>query len=168
MVEKNMLGAKTKKGFYQKVKDEKGKSEIQALNLKTLEYAPTQKAKFATLEATKSIDSIKDRMPVLLKGKDNAGEFYRKSFYQLFSYVSHRIPEIADDLYNVDSAMEAGFGWELPVFEAWDALGVANTVAEMKSSGYEVAEWVNDMLKNNCSSFYHVENGLKQYYNISI
>jgi len=167
MVEKNMLGAKTKKGFYQKVKDEKGKSTIQALNLKTLDYAPNQKAKFATLEATKSIDSLKERMPVLIGGKDKAGEFYRKSFYQLFSYVSHRIPEIADDLYNVDAAMEAGFGWELPVFEAWDALGVESTVTAMKQGGFDVADWVNEMLKNNCSSFYKVANGIKQYYNIN-
>ncbi|MBT8195060.1 MAG: 3-hydroxyacyl-CoA dehydrogenase/enoyl-CoA hydratase family protein, partial [Bacteroidia bacterium] len=167
MVEKNMLGAKTKKGFYQKVKDEKGKSIIQALNLKTLEYAPSQKAKFATLEATKSIDGLKERMPVLLGGKDKAGEFYRKSFYQLFSYVSHRLPEIADDLYNVDAAMEAGFGWELPVFEAWDALGVKETVDAMKEHGFEAAPWVNDMLSNNCDSFYSVENGIKNYYDIN-
>jgi len=112
MVENKWLGSKTEQGFFKKVKGANGKSEIHSLDLKTLEYKPSVKAKFATLEATKSIDNLRDRMKVLLAGKDKAGEFYRTTFYSLFAYVSKRIPEITDELYKIDSAMNAGFAWK--------------------------------------------------------
>lgn len=98
MIENKWLGAKTEQGFFKKVKATSGKSEIHALDLKTLNYNPSQKIKFATLEATKTIDNLKDRIKVLLSGKDKAGEFYRASFMGLFKYVSNRIPEISNDI----------------------------------------------------------------------
>ena len=90
----------------------------------TLEYRPAKKASFATLELTKTIDKPIDRFKVLVKGTDKAGEFYRKSFAAMFAYVSNRIPEISDELYKIDDAMKAGFGWENGPFEIWDAIGV--------------------------------------------
>ena len=113
MVDNNWLGSKTEQGFYKKIKDDKGKSKILTLNLKTMEYEPKQKVKFPTLELTKPIDNLRKRMKVLVAGKDKAGEFYRKAFYGLFQYVSNRIPEISDDLYKIDDALKAGFAWEL-------------------------------------------------------
>ncbi|HVA99008.1 MAG TPA: 3-hydroxyacyl-CoA dehydrogenase/enoyl-CoA hydratase family protein [Bacteroidia bacterium] len=166
MAENKWLGSKTEQGFFKKVKGKDGKSEIQSLDLKTLEYKPSQKVKFATLETTKTIDNLNDRMKVLLAGKDKAGEFYRASFYGLFAYVSNRIPEISDELYRIDAAMNAGFGWELGPFEAWDALGVAETVKAMEAAGNKPAAWIYDMLKNGNASFYKIENGLKKYYDI--
>ena len=109
MSENKWLGDKTKQGFYKKSKDEKGKRIIEALNLKTLEYAPKQRAKFATIAAAKQEDDLLKRLKILVKGKDKAGEFYRKSFYTAFAYASHRIPEITDDLYKIDRALCAGF-----------------------------------------------------------
>ncbi len=166
MVENKWLGSKTEQGFFKKVKGEKGKSEIHSLDLKTLEYKPSVKAKFATLELTKSMDNLKDRMKVLLSGKDKAGEFYRASFYGLFAYVSNRIPEITDELFKIDSAMNAGFAWELGPFEAWDALGVSETVKAMEAAGNKPAQWIYDMLSSGATTFYKVENGSKKYYNI--
>lgn len=166
MVENKWLGSKTEQGFFKKVKGENGKSEIHSLDIKTLEYKPSQKAKFATLEATKTIDNLRDRMKVLIAGKDKAGEFYRASFYSLFAYVSNRIPEITDELYKIDSAMNAGFAWELGPFEAWDALGVAETVKAMEAAGNKPAKWIADMLASGATSFYKVENGAKKYYDI--
>lgn len=166
MVENKWLGSKTEQGFFKKVKGANGKSEIHVLDLKTLEYKPSEKVKFATLEATKPIENLRDRMKVLLAGKDKAGEFYRESFYSLFTYVSNRIPEITDELYKIDSAMNAGFAWELGPFEAWDALGVADTVKAMEAAGKKPAQWVYDMLANGAASFYKVENGTKKYYDI--
>ncbi len=166
MVKNNWLGSKTEQGFFKKVKLAGGKSEIQALDLKTLEYKPSQKAKFATLEATKTIDNLRERMKVLLAGKDKAGEFYRASFYGLFAYVSNRIPEITDDLYKIDSGMNAGFAWELGPFEAWDALGLAETVKAMEAAGNKPAQWIYDMLASGATTFYKVENGSKKYYDI--
>ena len=164
MVENNWLGAKSGQGFYKKVKDDKGKSVIHALDLNSLEYSPSRKAKFATLESTKSIDDLAERLKVLIKGKDKAGEFYRKTFYRLFQYVSNRIPEIADEIYKVDDAMRAGFGWEIAVFDAWDAVGVKETVEAMKADGFTPASWVDDMLASGNNSFYKIENGIRQYY----
>ena len=79
-------------------------------------------------------------------GQDKAGEFYRQFHYSLFSYISHRIPEISDEVYRVDDAMMAGFGWEIGAFESWDVLGVAKTAEAMKAAGYSVAPWVDEML----------------------
>ncbi len=165
MVENKWLGDKTGQGFYKKVKNKEGKSEIQALDLKTLEYKPSQKVKFATLELTKPIDNLKERVKVLVAGKDKAGEFYRATFAGLFQYVSNRIPEIADELYRIDDALKAGFGWDLGPFEYWDAIGVKEGVALMEQAGNKPAAWVTEMLQSN-ASFYKIEDGVKKYYDI--
>ncbi|MDA8535659.1 3-hydroxyacyl-CoA dehydrogenase/enoyl-CoA hydratase family protein [Flavobacteriales bacterium] len=166
MSENKWLGDKTKQGFYKKSKDAKGKRIIEALNLKTLEYAPKQKTKFATIAAAKQEDDLLKRLKILVKGKDKAGEFYRKSFYSSFAYVSHRIPEITDDLYKIDRALCAGFGWEVGPFQMWDALDVKKTLSKMEEAGYKAADWVYDMVKSGNTSFYSTENGTLNYYNI--
>ena len=166
MSEKKWLGDKTKQGFYKKSKDANGKRVIEALNLKTLEYAPKQRAKFATIAAAKQEDDLLKRLKILVKGKDKAGEFYRKSFYSSFAYVSHRIPEITDDLYKIDRALCAGFGWEVGPFQMWDALDVEKTVEKMEQAGCKAADWVYDMVKSGTTSFYSTENGTLNYYNI--
>lgn len=167
MVENKWLGSKTEQGFFKKVKGANGKSEIHSLDLKTLEYKPSQKVKFATLETTKAIDNIRDRMKVLLAGTDKAGEFYRATFYNLFAYVSNRIPEITDELYKIDAAMNTGFAWELGPFEAWDTLGVAATVKAMEAANTKPAQWVYTMIESGASSFYKIENGNRKFYDIA-
>ncbi len=164
--EKKWLGDKSKQGFYKKTKDENGKTKILTLDLKTMEYQPKAKIKFNTLEGTKNIDDVKKRYPVLLAGQDKAGEFYRHSFYGLFQYVSNRIPEIADELYRIDDAMCAGFGWDVGAFETWDQAGLAKVLPEMESMGYKPHQWVYDMLETGCESFYKIENGVNHYYDI--
>lgn len=160
------LGDKTGQGFYKKSKNAKGETEILTLDLKTFEYKSKAKAKFATLETTKTIDNLKERFKVLFAGKDKAGEFYRDSFYGLFQYVSNRIPEIADELYKIDDAVCAGFGWEIGPFETWDAVGVEATVKNMETMGYKPKPWVYDMLAAGHKSFYKVESGERVYYDI--
>lgn len=166
MVENNWLGSKTKQGFYKKIKDENGKSQILSLNLQTMKYEPKQRVKFATLEMTKPIDDLKERTKVLFSGKDKAGEFYRKSFVGLFQYVSNRIPEITDDLYKIDDALKAGFGWELGPFETWDVVGFENALQLMENSDKKPAQWVYDMHAAGIKSFYKLENGIRYYYDI--
>jgi len=162
----NWLGDKTGQGFYKKVKDASGKSEIHTLDLKTFEYKPKAKVKFATLETTKTIDNLKDRFKILLAGKDKAGDFYRDAFYGLFQYASNRIPEISDELFRIDDAVCAGFGWELGPFETWDAVGVEKTVQAMEAAGTKPNAWVYDMLAAGNKSFYKVEGGKRKYYDI--
>src|SRR5690606_233491 len=161
MMENKWLGSKTKQGFYKKVD-----KDILSLDLNTLEYRPQQKASFQTLELTKTIDKVVDRFKVLVAGKDKAGEFYRKSFAALFAYVSHRIPEISDELYKIDDAMKAGFGWEQGPFQIWDAIGVEAGLAMIGNEGLTVASWVPEMLDSGNKSFYSVKEGNSYFYNI--
>jgi 3-hydroxyacyl-CoA dehydrogenase len=166
MLANNWLGDKTGQGFFKKIKSEAGK-EILTLNLQTLEYGPRKKPKFASIEAAKPIEDLKQRLQLLQASPDKAGDFYKAFHYGLFSYISHRIPEISDELYRVDDAMMAGFGWEIGAFESWDTLGVAKTVAAMKAAGHAVAPWVDTMLANGITSFYKVENGKKLCYDVA-
>lgn len=163
MIENNWLGSKTNQGFYKKVD-----KDILSLDLNTLAYRPAKKAAFATLELTKTIDKPIDRFKVLVKGKDKAGEFYRKSFAGMFAYVSNRIPEIADDIYKIDDAMKAGFGWENGPFEIWDAIGVTQGIEIMKAENLEPAAWVSDMLASGNSSFYTINEGATYCYSIPL
>jgi 3-hydroxyacyl-CoA dehydrogenase len=163
MVEQNMLGSKTGKGFFFKDRSSP-KGEILALDLKTLEYRPQVKPKFATLDAAKKEDNLVKRTALLYNGTDKAGEFYRKSFHGLFAYVSHRIPEITDALYKIDDAMRAGFGWELGPFEAWDAIGVKTALDAMNKAGVKVSPWINEMVAAGHTSFYKTEGGKRMYY----
>ena len=167
MVENNWLGDKTGQGFFKKTKSASGEKEILTLNLQTLEYGPRQKPKFATLETAKPIEDLKSRIKALCAGTDKAGEFYRQFHYNLFSYISYRIPEISDELYRVDDGMMAGFGWEIGAFESWDVLGVAKTVEAMKADGHKVAGWVEDMLSGGAASFYKLENGKRLCYDVN-
>ncbi len=167
MIENKWLGQKTKQGFFKKVNKEDGSSEILSVNFKTLEYVPQKKAKFATLEATKTIEKLEDRFPVLVGGKDAAGNFYRKYFYTLFQYVSNRIPEISDEVYRVDDAMSAGFGWALGPFKVWDAIGLEKGIKGMEENGTKPAQWIYDMVVAGNKSFYKVENGKKLFYDVA-
>lgn len=163
--DKKWLGDKTGQGFYKKTK-QNGKTEILTLDLKTLEYQPKQKAKFPTLELTKTIDNVKDRFKVLLSGKDVAGDFYRDSFFALFQYVTNRIPEITDALFKIDDAVCAGFGWEVGPFETWDLVGLKKTLEQMEADGYRPNQWVYDMVAAGNESFYKVEDGVKKFYDV--
>jgi len=166
MMENKWFGSKTGQGFYKKIKNKDGSSEIKSLDLDTMEYRSSKKASFATLELTKTIDNVEDRFKVLIKGKDKAGEFYRKNFAALFAYVSNRIPEITDELYKIDDAMKAGFGWAHGPFQIWDAVGVEKGIELMKAEGYEPAAWVNEMLKKGNKGFYTIKSGNTYYYDI--
>ncbi|GAA4468038.1 3-hydroxyacyl-CoA dehydrogenase/enoyl-CoA hydratase family protein [Nibrella saemangeumensis] len=166
LMENKWLGDKTGQGFYKKTKDDKGKTQILALDLKTFEYKPSEKVKFATLETTKNIDNLKKRFSVLLAGQDKAGTFYRKTFADGFRYATFRIPEISDELYRIDEAIKAGFGWQLGLFETWDAIGVRKGLEIMEAENMKPAQWIYEMLDSGADSFYKVDNGVQKYYDI--
>ncbi len=172
MIANKWLGDKTGQGFYKKTKvpgDMPGAApvtQILTLNPETMEYAPKVRAKFATIDSAKQVDSLPKRLRVLCKGTDKAGEFYRQFHYLLFAYSSNRIPEIADELYKIDDALKAGFGWEIGAFESWDALGVKEVAEQMTTAGIKYASWVQEMLDSGITSFYKTENGVRKYYDI--
>ncbi len=167
MRENNWLGDKTKQGFYKKVVNqvgEKKETEFWVLDLKTLAYKKSEKVKSSTFEAAKSVGDLRLRMKVIEQGKDVMGEFFRASFYPLFSYCSYRIPEIANEISSIDDALRAGFGWSLGPFQVWDSLGVIPTYEAMKSQGIKSAAWVDEFIKQGNTSFYILEKGLQKCY----
>ncbi|MAT89273.1 MAG: 3-hydroxyacyl-CoA dehydrogenase [Flavobacteriaceae bacterium] len=166
MMENEWLGSKSGQGFYKKVKNDDGSSKILALDLDSMEYRESKKANFDTLQKTKSVDEVLDRFPILIQGEDKAGEFYRKNFGAMFAYVSKRIPEITDELYKIDDAMKAGFGWQNGPFEIWDAVGVEKGIELIKALDKEPAPWVQEMLDKGISSFYTVKDGATYFYDI--
>jgi len=154
MLQRKMLGDKTKGGFYKKMKGGEGKEdERMALDWKTLEYHPRQRAKFAALDIAKNIEDTGTRLRMLMglegggpqKG-DKAGAFLWSALADLWTYSANRIPEISDSVVEIDRAMQLGFNWELGPFELWDVAGVEPTVARMKKEGKPVAANVEKLL----------------------
>lgn len=164
MVENNWLGSKTGQGFYKKSKDAQGNREILSLDLETLEYREKARASFPTLEMAKPIDDLKQRTKMLVQGQDKAGEFYRQMFGGLFAYVTNRIPEISEDLYKIDDAIKAGFGWKLGPFETWDILGFEKGIELIEKAGKNVGPIVEEMKAAGLTSFYNLEKGNKQFF----
>jgi len=163
--ERKWLGDKTKQGFYKKVV-EGGKKEILELNLKSYEYESKKKSKLDILDQTKNVEDLKKRLQIAIGLKGAEGNFYRKTFFDLFSYCSYRIPEIADELFRIDQAVSAGFAWEMGPFESWDAMGTKAIYDQMLEAGHEPASWVKEMLEGGFDSFYSYKNGTKMYYDI--
>ena len=165
MMEKKWLGDKTKQGFFKKSKDEKGKTIYLSLDLKSFEYSLQKKNKFESIESAKGIDDTRQRIAMLMQAKDKAGDFFRKSFFNLFEFVSNKVNEISPDLFRIDEALEAGFGWELGPFKTWDAIGIKESIKAMESLEFKPAPWIYSMLESGNSSFYKFENGIGSYYN---
>jgi len=163
MLENKWLGDKTKQGFYKKDRDSKGNRKILALNLKSFEYHEKKKPKFETIGKAKKIDNLEKRLTVLIEGNDKAAIFYKKMFAFMFSYVAHRIPDITEDVYKIDAAMCAGFGWKIGPFEMWDAIGIQSGIELIKQEQLPLPEWINTM---STSSFYNIESGINTHYDI--
>jgi len=152
MVENKMLGDKTKQGFYKKVKGESG-SEIQTLDYEKMEYRPKEKARFDILGKTRH-EELKDGYKMLVESDDPAGKFAWNLSKKFMLYSAKMIPEIADDIVNVDRAMRWGFNWKLGPFESWDAIGVKESVERMKSEGETIPANIEEMLAKGFDSFY--------------
>jgi 3-hydroxyacyl-CoA dehydrogenase len=167
MVERRLLGEKTGGGFYQKRKTEGGGRDIWTLDVASLEYRPQQKARLPALDAAKNIEDTRARLKALVWGKDRAGQFLWKTMSRVLIYAANRIPEIADSVVEVDRAMKWGFGWELGVFETWDAIGLEKSVARMKEEGRAIPPNVRGMLKAGATSFYKTENGEELYFDFA-
>lgn len=167
MVENNWIGSKAGQGFYKKTKTAEGKREILSLDLNTLEYREKVRVSFPTLDMAKPIDDLKQRTKMLIMGQDKAGKFYRKMFGGLFAYVTNRMPEISDDLYKIDDAIKAGFGWELGPFETWDIFGLEQGLKLIEEAGKKPGAIVEEMKAAGITSFYNLDKGNKQYFDLA-
>ena len=166
LLDKKLLGDKTGGGFFKKSKDAEGKRQILELDLNTFEYKPQEKTKFPSLDAAKAIEDLPKRIKTLVWGNDNVGEFLWKTTSRISRYAANRIPEIADTIVEIDNAIKWGFGWEIGVFEAWDAIGVRESVERMKSENQTIPENVQKMLNAGAETFYKYENGVKSFYDL--
>lgn len=164
MVQRGLLGNKTKAGFYKKQKGEGDKREIWTLDTATLDYRPSTKVKLPALDMAKNIEDLPERIKALVWSKDRTGAFLWKTLSRTLAYAAKRIPEIADNVVEVDRAMRWGFGWELGPFEVWDAIGVEKSVARMKEEGVSIPANVEQMLAAGATSFYQKDNGQQSYF----
>lgn len=169
LIDNKFLGNKSGQGFYKKTteKDASGRPIVLALNLKTLEYAPSVKSTLPSLGLSKQIEDLPNRVRALFKQTDKGGELIRRSLAGLFAYVSNRVPEISDSLYSIDDALRAGFAWDLGPFQYWDVVGIEAGIAAAEADGQVIATWVKEMLAAGFTSFYKSENGIKKYYDPS-
>ena len=164
MIERRLLGNKSKAGFYKKQRGEGDKRDILVLDPATLDYRPAQKVKLPSLEMARNIEDTRERIKTLVWSKDRVGAFLWKTTMRTLCYAAERIPEIADSIVEVDHAMQWGFNWELGPFEVWDAIGVEKSAAKLKEEGRSVPAKVQQMLAAGARSFYKQENGQRFYF----
>lgn len=166
MVKNRWLGDKTKQGFYKKVKGNGEEGGIFSLDYKTLEYRPRAKSKLPSLDMTKGMEDVRERIRMLAFSQDRAGTFFWKTMSAILCYSAHRVPEIADDIIHIDNAMKWGFNWELGPFETWDAIGVEASVKKMQQEGKTIPPLVEQLLRSGKTAFYRFENGSRSYFQL--
>jgi 3-hydroxyacyl-CoA dehydrogenase len=152
MVEKKILGDKTKGGFYKKGKD----GTIETFDPKTLAYR-AKTADDAIKAATKAVGKIedpRDRVKKLVADPGKAGVFAWKTLSKGLAYAARRIPEIADSVIAIDDAMKWGYNWDLGPFETWDALGFVETVTRMEKDGIALPDSIKKMKAAGATCFY--------------
>lgn len=168
MLERKLLGEKTKQGFYKKVKGSgDGDGEILTLDLHTMEYRPRQRPKFASLEMAQNIEDSRQRVASLVRSPDRAGQFYQTVLSDTFHYAASRIPEISDDVVSVDRAMKWGFNWECGVFELFDSVGVEATAEKWKKENRPIPLLVEKLLASGMKTFYSYREGATCYFDFS-
>lgn len=160
MLDNGWLGQKTKGGFYKKV----DKKTILSLNLDTLEYEPSVKKKYDAVRVSKNETYLPGKLRSLVSIDDVAGKFLWELNAGILLYAANRLPEISDDIVNIDNAMKWGFGWEFGPFEVWDALGLIESSERMKQEGRKIPSWVQTMIKKGYTSFYDFNGKVKTYY----
>jgi 3-hydroxyacyl-CoA dehydrogenase len=164
LIEDGRLGEKSGAGFYKKVKDSGGKSEILMLDPATLDYVPQGKVSFPSLEMARNVDDLRERLHGLVRAEDRAGSFLWQTLSATLRYAASCIPEIADDVVNVDRAMRWGFGWDLGPFEVWDAMGFRWACERMREEGHELPPLAQSLYDADADGFYRREAGATSYF----
>ena len=160
LIDSGRLGQKTKAGFYKKNEDR----SIHSVDFKTGEYTPQEKVRFDCFRIAKDRQKLPDKLKALCYGDDRGSKYFWEITAKTLIYSANRIPEISDDIVNIDNAMKWGFGWEKGPFESWDAIGVQKSVDRMKTEGKKIPSWILDMLESGRDTFYTTENGEQTYW----
>jgi 3-hydroxyacyl-CoA dehydrogenase len=167
MLEMNWLGDKTGQGFYKKSKDSSGNRVIEQLNLASFDYEPLIKPRYDSIGKAKKTGSTAKSIRSLFGGDDKIANFFKEVIIAVSVYSANRIPEIADEIYQIDDALKAGFGWEAGPFETWDILGFDNVLEAINMSDFEVPQWINDFKANGYNQFYKIENTQRMCYHVT-
>ncbi len=169
LVSNKFFGNKSKKGFYEKTdkKDEKGKTIINALNLKTLKYEPSVKPSLDIIKKAKAIELFDKRINMLLEGNGRVNVFMQKYFSSLLAYSANRVPEISDQFFFVDNAMRSGYMWDYGPFEYWDLIGFEKGISLIESNGQKLPKWINEMQKKKINKFYKTQDGKRKYLDVN-
>ena len=160
LVDSNRLGQKTGSGFYKKNEDR----SIHSLDLSTGEYKPFGSVRFDCFRIAKDRQRLSEKVIALCNGDDRGSEYFWELTSRTLIYSANRIPEVSDDIVNIDNAMKWGFAWDIGPFETWDIIGVKRSSDRMLSEGKKVPKWVLEMLEHGRQSFYSIENGIKTYW----
>lgn len=160
MVDAGHLGAKSGKGYFVK----QGK-EILELNLETFEYVPTTKLQAPSIEQSKQLKGLSNRLKHLIYAEDRAGELLWKIISPTLVYAAEKHGEIADDIVAIDEAMRWGFGWSQGPFEMWDAIGVERAVKKLEEQGQKIPTFVQQLLAEGHQTFYKEIDHVLHYYN---
>jgi 3-hydroxyacyl-CoA dehydrogenase len=172
MARRGWLGDKTGQGFYKRVRGD-GENEILTLDVSTLEYRPRQKARFASLEIGRAIEDTRERLRALigplLEGQkgDKAQQFLWGTLAETCLYAARRVPEISDNIIDVDRAMRWGFGWEFGPFELLDAIGVKAFAAQVQKEGRALPAVVEKLLESRRKGFYESTKGATTVFDIA-
>jgi 3-hydroxyacyl-CoA dehydrogenase len=171
MAKRGWLGDKTGQGFYKKVKGE-GEKEILTLDVNTMEYRPRQKAKFGSLEMGKAIEDTRERLRALvgpvLEGQkgDKAQQFLWGALSEMCLYAARRVPEISDNVVDVDRALRWGFAWELGPFEIIDAVGAKAFAGQVEKEGRSLPPVIQRVLASGRKGFYESDKGVTTVFDI--
>jgi 3-hydroxyacyl-CoA dehydrogenase len=172
MAQRGWIGDKTGQGFYKRVKGE-GEKEILTLDLDTMEYRARQKARFASIEAGKTIEDTRERLRALVtplfEGQmtDKAQQFIWGGLSEMCLYAGRRMPEISDHIVDVDRAMRWGFAWEFGPFEIVDALGLPAFAEQIKKEGRALPAAFEKTLASGRKSFYESEKGVTSVFDLA-
>jgi 3-hydroxyacyl-CoA dehydrogenase len=165
MIKNQWLGQKTKQGFYKKVKKD-GKEETLVLDYEKLDYRSQDKVNLPSVEMAKNIDDVRERIKTVVTSPDRGGQFAWKILKKALLYSAEKIPEVSDDIVNIDRAMKWGYNWELGPFEIWDAIGLKSSLKRMEKEGEVIPPLVERLLKKGYASFYEKKDGRVLYFDL--
>lgn len=148
MVRRGWLGEKTGAGFYRRTE-----AGVEALDLTTLTYRPRRRPQVGWVEAARELP-LAERLRAAMAAGDALGRFAWTLVRDVLVYAARRIPEISDDVVNVDRAMRWGFNWEAGPFETWDLLGVAAVAERLAAEGVPLPPLVEAVLRHSEGRFY--------------
>jgi 3-hydroxyacyl-CoA dehydrogenase len=159
MIQKNLLGTKTKKGFYKTELTPEWKKIRKVIDPQSLEYAEYKPADFPCLTQSKKAKTLSEKIKAVVYGDDKGAGFAWKVVANNLIYSASRIPEISDTIVDIDNAMKWGFNFEMGPFETWDAIGLEASVEKMEKDEFTVPKKIKKMITAGNTSFYKTENG---------